>query len=701
VADDVRETGDVTGRRPFPTWLGILLAAAGLTALYAGPLRAPFLNDDYLFLQEARTRPLAESLAHLGPLGNYYRPLSRQIYFELLAPVAGGNPLVFHLVNYGVFLLALALLADLLLALLPVGGVVAGTLYFALLPFQRVNLMWVSCSQGLLALAGALAALALHRRGRRTLALVACGLAFASKEAALPLPAMLLAWDLAIERRRLHDALLRSAPCAVLAIAWLSVALTMRAIHEAAAPLSFGATDFAAAYAHLLQSLVGLEHPPGILLALASTGPDPLALLLLIPTVFLVARPGRAGAEPGAAAPPGASPATAAGPASDRAGEPPGRVLAFAAAWTVAFGVPTWPVAWAWSAYFYTLAAVGSAIAIGLLLRRAGGLALAALIAAMLWLHAGSTATRAFAVAGRPWVWTSHLTSFYFDRALALQGTLAGQLARIEPHPPHGARLFFATLPPFAGFQMGNGARTRAFYHDESLESHFYSEFSESTAADHPCSFFYWDGARLLPLYRNARDPFFQVGSDLLLLGRLAGAEHAFRRGLAAGEDPRDLYYWLGWTELWRGRRNAAERMWSAYGAKDDSLLWIAHLRAAHNSLADGDTLETRRHLITAIGYGIGRPQAHAVLGDLLARDHPKYGALELEVASRLDPRDWASRRDLVAALLAIHLDDPARRELEALKRARAGWRDDPHLVAFSRTLEERAGAPTDVIEFP
>src|SRR4249920_3886047 len=87
--------------------LAALLALAGLTILNLRPLETRFLNDDYLFLEQARTHPLLESLTSLGALGNYYRPLSRQIYFEALAPIAGGHPLVFHLVNFALFVGAL------------------------------------------------------------------------------------------------------------------------------------------------------------------------------------------------------------------------------------------------------------------------------------------------------------------------------------------------------------------------------------------------------------------------------------------------------------------------------------------------------------------------------------------------------------------------------------------------------------------
>src|SRR5205814_9620054 len=120
--------------------LAVILALAALTVLYAGPLATPFLNDDYLFLEEARTRTLAQSLTQQAVLGNYFRPLSRELYFKALTPLAGDRPAVFHGVDYALFLGALALLYDLLSALLPLPGVMVGLLFFALIPFQRVNL---------------------------------------------------------------------------------------------------------------------------------------------------------------------------------------------------------------------------------------------------------------------------------------------------------------------------------------------------------------------------------------------------------------------------------------------------------------------------------------------------------------------------------------------------------------------------------
>src|SRR5262249_23437773 len=123
-----------------PSFRVALLLLPGLLAAYLEALRTRFLNDDYLFLEQARRQSLLEWLPRPAALGHYWRPLSRQVYFELLSPIAGGNPLVFHAVNFAIFLVALALLADLLAAFATGPALAAGALYFALLPMQRVNL---------------------------------------------------------------------------------------------------------------------------------------------------------------------------------------------------------------------------------------------------------------------------------------------------------------------------------------------------------------------------------------------------------------------------------------------------------------------------------------------------------------------------------------------------------------------------------
>jgi len=661
--------------RRLPSWLALVLAVAGLALLYGDALRTGFLNDDYLFLEDARSRPLAVSIAERGPLGNWYRPLSRQLYFETLAPVAGGDPLVFHLVNFALFLGGAALLVDLLRAFLPWPGVMAGALFWALLPFQRVNLTWISCSQDLLAFAFALAALARFRRGQPGAAPLYLA-ALLSKESALPLPLALAAWAWWIDRDAWGRVARRLLPCAAALAAWTVIQALVRAREGATLGVPFTAERLAAAWVHMVQSLLGLEHAPGFAADLWRHGP---ALLPLLAFMALAPWIRRGGGDPRTLR----------------------TVAVFAAIWLAAFGAAATPVVTIWSGYYYTLAAAGGALLVGLALRRMSPPGWVALCAGLLWWHAAGSGARAFSIAERTWGWTSHLTSFYFERSAALTDTLQRQMLRLEPAPPPRTTFFFATLPPSAGFQMGNGALIRTLYRDTTLTSHFYSQFSESTAAGRPVRFLYWNGVALEPLYDRARDPLFQVGTDLLLFDRPLGALHAFERGLALGENPVDHLYWLGWARLWTGDRRGAEAAWKAFGAVDDSVLALAHLGLArHHLLETRDTLQARRHLALAIDHGIGQPVPHAVLGPLLMPARPKYGMLELKVASWLKPDDWLARRDLFIGLVDARLDERARRELAVLDRIHPLASADTALVEARRRLAQRAPDRAGIVRF-
>ena len=649
-------------------WLPALLFAAGTAALYAGALATGFQNDDFLFLEEASRGGMPSPLT--GGIANYFRPVSRQLWFGTLARVFGPHPLAFHLASFALFLGAAALLYDLLRTFAPPAGAWAGLVYFAVLPLQRVNLMWVSCCQDLLALAGTLGAFALFRRGRDRLALLVYLAAVLSKESALPLPALLFFWAWRVEGARASAALRRVAPFALPALAWFAGETALRAGGAAApASLQLSPAGFAAAYAHLAQSLAGFENPLGLAEAFWRAAPSLGALVALGALAFV--RP-------------------AAGAAEERAASAP-HANVFALAWLTAFALPVGPVAHGWSAYFYTTAAAGAAVLVAAHAANISRLAWVAAVAVALWCHAAAGAVPAFAVTKGAWVWTSHLTAYYFERGAALSEQLRAALHRVEPSPARGTRFFFATLPPFAGFQMGNGAAIRAAYRDASLESHFYSAFSDSTAGSSPCVFLFWNGVDFERLYAQARDPFFQVGADLLLLDRPAGAAHAFARGLAAGELPQDHLYWSGWALLWSGRREAAERAWSAFGAADDTTAYRAWMRAAVTSLAEGDTTAARRQLFAALRAGIGRPEVHAGLAELLRARSAKFSLLETKVTTYLKPLDLEARRDLVAGLVAARLDDAARRELDGIMKADPGWRRDTALVRLSETVAARA----------
>jgi hypothetical protein len=664
-----------------PRLQAALLALAGTVALYWGALRTGFLNDDYLFLEDSRANGFSGLWAPAGGLANYFRPLSRAAWFGLLGTVAGGNPLVFHVASLALFALAAALLVDLLAVFASTAGVFAGVLWFVTLPLQRVNLTWVSCNQDLLALAASLGALALWRRGRDRLAVLAVLAAVLSKESALPLPAALFFWSWRVEGMPASRAARRALPLLLPLIVWAAGEWHLRIANAAAARLEPGFGPLLAAFAHLAQTLLGLESPSRLGAAFLAAGPSVLALACFAPLAFWL-------------------PERAAGTQAGSARPLARHAVPFALAWLGLFALPVAPVAHHWSAYFYTLCAPGGALLIAAAAARLSRGGFVALAMTLLWWHAAACAVPAFAVRDGAWGWTSQLTPYYFERGAGLSAQMRKALLRIAPHPEPGTRFYFATLPPWAGFQMGNGAAIRDAYHDASLESHFYTAFSDSTADGHPCVFLFWNGLDFERLYANTSDPFFQVGADLLLLERPAGAADAFRRGLDAGENAADITYWLGWACLWDGRRGMAERAWSAFGARDDSVAYVVCLRTARTALAVRDSLGARRALYEALRVGIGRREAHAELGELLRGRSAKFALLETKVAARLDPRDWLARRDLVEGLVAARLDDVARRELVELKHIYPEWRADSTAARLARTLGASSPAPGGVAEF-
>ena len=677
-------------------WALPAVVVAGVVALYAGTLGGGFINDDYLFLEQTRRYGLWGALANPGGLGNYFRPLSREAWFSLLAPLSGGEPGLFHVAQLAVFVAALVLLADLLSAFVPPRGrlvapaVLAGVTWYALLPLQQVNLTWVSCAQDLLALVGVLASIACFRRGRPGPALVAYAAATLAKESALPLPVVLFVWAWRVDGAPPARALRRVAPFALAALPWAAGEWLLRLHTIAAAKFVFHGDHLAAAFVHMAQTLAGVEHASGWLGSWTAARPSALAFALLaLAAIWLPERAPARGAGGDAEPAHGAEPA-----------KPIRGALAFALAWLGGFTLPVWPVCYFWSSYYYTLAAVGGALLVTLLAGRIARWSWIALAGALVWWHAAGVRAPVFGLRQDPWLGTSHLTPFYLERAAGLSKQLRASLTRSLPRVATGSRFFFAALPSWAGFQAGNGASIRQLYKDDSLESYFYSSYAESTAARQPCRFLFWNGVEFEQLYANARDPLFQVGTDLLLLDRPAGAAWAFRRGLDEGGARVDHLYWLGWALLWDGKREPAERAWAEWGAHDDTAARVLWLRKAKGSLEDHDTLTARRQLVEAVRCGIGHPEAHAMLGFLLHRVNAKYALIETQVASRLNPRDWLARRDLVAGLVEARLDEPAQVQMDALKAILPDWRRDTVAVRLDATLATRRAPANGVAVF-
>jgi hypothetical protein len=154
-----------------------------------------YLWDDFLFLAAARSFGLGSLLPHpADPLGAFWRPLSREVYFAFLHGIGPGGPIVGHALNAAILILDIVLFTRLAIRMIGVcGGVVAGTLLASLAPIPFLA-GWVSGIQDLMAMLFVLLALLLRASASHRGAFAASVCALLSKEAAavfLPLIACL------------------------------------------------------------------------------------------------------------------------------------------------------------------------------------------------------------------------------------------------------------------------------------------------------------------------------------------------------------------------------------------------------------------------------------------------------------------------------------------------------------------------------
>src|SRR5439155_101384 len=181
-------------RRLAPAALALILVAASLALLHGYVLRWPFVSDDYVFLAGIQKGSLRNLYGAFEVVQNYFRPVGRELYFLALSRVAGFDPLVFHLFNFGVLLAVMGLVLAVCWQLAGPRVAVLACATYALLYTHRVLMGWVSCAQDLLAAAFGLGAVWFHVRGRGRLAAASFFIALLSKESVAALPLVLAAW---------------------------------------------------------------------------------------------------------------------------------------------------------------------------------------------------------------------------------------------------------------------------------------------------------------------------------------------------------------------------------------------------------------------------------------------------------------------------------------------------------------------------
>lgn len=161
-------------------WLPVAITLGSVLLLHSGALSRPFFADDYLFLEQGRGRGLITTLASPDPIGNYLRPVGRQLWFWLVSRIGGESPLVFHALGLLVFLVALIVYYQLAKRFAGASAAWFAMTFVALHYAGDVPLRWASGSQDLLAVLFGLLTILWTCSGRRVLAASALGLALLS-----------------------------------------------------------------------------------------------------------------------------------------------------------------------------------------------------------------------------------------------------------------------------------------------------------------------------------------------------------------------------------------------------------------------------------------------------------------------------------------------------------------------------------------
>jgi hypothetical protein len=613
------------------------LGASALVALctHASSLVAPFFADDWLFLDQVRTRSFLGALTSPDPLGNYFRPLSRQVWFWLLAHLSGNSPFVFHAANLACLVLAVVLLGVLARRVAgPYAGVVASA-FLAMHYAADVPVLWVSGCQELLSLTLALAALVLYTGGRRAAAAITLLLALLAKEVVVLVPLVAIALDSSggAWRARVR----RAWPLGTAVAVWL--ALAVWAMAERGAPgasLSLTALGPLAAPLLLIRVVLGLEWPTGrwLFTRLVDPGGAVVVALVIAAAAVWFAAPyaRRTGPRRTAASTrqgkraPGPAPV----PVPSRAETEPEPMIAYGGVqagilWALAGALPVAAVAPGWSAYYFLFAVAGAGLALGAYAARArwSGWVTALVLAVLGFASAQARALEEFATAPSPWSAQSHVNRFYLERGMRVVARGLADLQRQVPRPEPRTTFFFAGLPSFAGFQTADGPLLRVTYADTTLRGYYLSQMSLDRLERGPVRMFFYD-LRKGSVVEHTQDHgvFMSSAVGQMLDGHYDVAEAALVAAHAHGEDDLGRAYVAGVVALAQGDRvraleHFAESRHFARGGGE-----VAE-RAARVRLAAGDSLAALAALREGLRTDVLHVGLHALAADLILSSSP------------------------------------------------------------------------------
>ncbi len=658
---------DVTKPRTTRQDLLPLLLLLGMVAVVHAAAAPPhaFFADDYLFLEQVRGRSLWQALLSPDPIGNFFRPVSRALWFWLLGRASGESPAVFHAANLAVFVSTLALFFEFVRAAAGRAAAFAATAIIGLHTAADVPLAWASGSQDLLAILGALLALRWHVNGRRLFAAGALALALLSKEVVAGTALVALVTDHRADEpwsRTFQRATGLFIVTALWVIAWWFVMHSHGGHPQASRP---SLTDAAATLTHLFQTVLALEWR-------GSGSPwGHWRWLALWPACVAAALAWWTGDEH---------------PAERMAPAP-------ALAWLALATLPVWPVAAIWSAYFYLWALFGVAWAIGSLTMRWPRGARAALVGGLVLLSAQARGLDEFAVGTRAWSWQSHVNLRYVTRSL---DTIERYLADLRAQAPALAprtTIFYANVPPSSGWQAADGPLLRWAYRDTSLRSYYLTDFTRERALRGPVRFFAVEEGALRD--RSDTPWLMSFAFSMLIDEQPARAVEAL--DLQTAPSDTRVSYWRAWAKWGAG---------DSLGAKAD--LIRSGMQPVRAVFRDTSVSEVR--LIAARDAAALAPWPHARLAarwlDAGDAERATIEAYAYRVLAPTEPDAW---RKWAAVQLAQKQYEPALRSLEHFQRLRpATMAPDQEveqvIVSLRRVLhgdlahEAQHGHGTDVI---
>ncbi len=634
--------GAPASHAPTPSTPGGVRAAFAAFAAFAAPalvlvaalilhfpaLETPFFADDYLFLDQAERGSLPQVLASPDPIGNFYRPVGRQMYFWLVTRAGGGSPRVFHAVNLALWLAILALVFAVAkrLAGARAGLIAAG--FLAVHYAADVPVRWASGSQDLLAIAGALLALRLHLAGRRLWAGFALLAALLSKEivALTPLVAVVAARR---PEESWRDGVRRAWPLAAAVAIWALLAwLATHARAGGPERLALGPAAAIAALVHLVQVAAAVEWG-----AAGPTGIPPAwpALVPLVLVLLAIMAGGRARAPQGTPREAGA-----------------GRGVLTGLVWAIAGTAPIAAVADIWSAYFYIFALCGIALAVGAWLARWNrGWSLVA-VTLIAWSSARSIALPEFALVRGPWTARSRINRHYIERGTGAAQRYLSQLLAARPTLPPRSTLFFSGVPGGVAFQTADGPLVRWAYRDSSLRSYYLSSFDSVKARRGPL-FFIQIQADSLRDMTSQPTVYYQLALGMIVSEKPGVAREILGRERERNPSSLMTRYWLAWLEWDLGARARSLESLAAAGFRPDPGP-TKEIAGAIAALEARDTLGSLVIAERAVRDHALDPDAHALLADLARYRgaYPSTVLLESYVARLLAPgspqawRRWA-----------------------------------------------------------